>query len=124
MNKGMIGLVMLGLAVGCSQPAPQAPPPAASEQTTSPAPDAAPSRSEISYACTDGLRFVIVQDLDAGSGVFQVEGGGAGVAVEKAVVASGFAYYAEGIRFHGHGSEAILNYRTDPERTCRLIAER
>lgn len=76
----------------------------------------------LNYACTDGLRFTLNQDTEARTARLVIEGREGVRQLEAAVVASGYAYYAEGTRFHAKEDGALLQLDSDPERTCQQVA--
>jgi len=120
---GACGLLMLGLA-SCS-PAGGEDGPASSQ--TPPEADSSGSHAitpptVLRYACTDGLRFTLNQDIEARSARLAIEDREETRQLEAAVVASGYAYVGPGTRFHAKDDGALLQLDSDMERACNLVS--
>jgi hypothetical protein len=117
-------IALLGVVAAlaaCGAPAPDATPARAPDdpgptEAVTPAPN-----TPLRYGCTDGTRFTLTQDLETGRAELRIDGQDEAFALTHAVVASGFAYVAEGVRFHGQRETALLQLGSDPERSCRQI---
>jgi hypothetical protein len=113
-------LAALGLLAACNQTGEQGP--AQSQAQPHDQAHGPVIPTVLHYACTDGLRFTLNQDTEARTARLVIEGREGVRQLEAAVVASGYAYYAEGTRFHAKEDGALLQLDSDPERTCQQVA--